>query len=43
MEHEVFMYLHLDNKNQLIAFEGHFKVTVDHVSVYPCEIAKPSL
>ena len=31
MEHEVFMCLHLDNKNQLITFEGLFKGIVDQV------------
>lgn len=43
LETEHFRVLYLDNKNVLIADEAQARGTVDHVPVYPREIAKRAL
>ena len=42
-EHEVFVCLFLDNRNQLIKYEELFRGTIDGASVYPREVVKRSL
>ncbi|MEM7089959.1 MAG: DNA repair protein RadC [Pseudomonadota bacterium] len=42
-EIEQFRVFYLDRKNVLIADEEQAKGTVDHVPVYPCEVAKRAL
>ncbi len=41
--HEVFLVLHLDVRNRLIATEQIFRGTLTHTSVYPREVVKSTL
>ncbi|MGJ9418763.1 DNA repair protein RadC [Massilia sp. CMS3.1] len=43
LEHEVFLLLHLDVRNRLIAAEEIFRGTLTHTSVYPREVVKSAL
>lgn len=42
-EHEVFIAIHLDVQNRVIALEEMFQGTLTHASVYPREVVKAAL